>query len=96
MTETRPRVMEHPAPPGALRLHDAQRSHRLDERHQGAPSTTRCIKTLAFSKAWRNPSGCQGAPSTIRCIKTRASGNRSHATMRGQGAPSTINCSAAW
>ena len=64
----RPRVREHPAPSGALRLVLRLRQLRPDE-SQGAPSTTRCIMTPTRGPP-RPRRRSQGAPSTTRCIKT--------------------------
>ncbi|ERH33237.1 hypothetical protein HMPREF1550_00649 [Actinomyces sp. oral taxon 877 str. F0543] len=65
------RVREHPAPPGALRP-EFERHFESDLLHrQGAPSTTRCIKTPSGGRTRTIPSRRQGAPSTTRCIKTR-------------------------
>ena len=79
-------VRKHPAPEGALRLSRNIFSSPFYPR-QKAPSTRRCIKTLALCLR-HDLLPRQKAPSTTRCIKTPPPGSiRRSATVRKHLAP---------
>ena len=88
----RPRVREHPASSGALRLVLGAHGLGLVDLRQGAPSTIRCIKTAAShgrSRARRGSVRERPAPSgALRQVLRSPRGP----PRLGQGAPSTIRC----